>query len=216
MDSKHYHLRELEIARDPKADGHLLPPITSHDRSILDIGCGAGQTLIASNLAPEQRAVGVDVDADALMMGRQIDRSILLVCARAESLPLPSEAFDLVISRVALPYTDIPRAVREIRRVLKRGGRCWLVLHPMSMAVRASVRHLSRGEVRGAIFQLYALLNGWSLHLFGRQFRFPFKTGRSIESCQTRYGIERALRASGMSDISVSRDRHFVISAKRS
>jgi SAM-dependent methyltransferase len=215
-DNRGYHLRELQIARDAAADGHLMPPVTSLDRTILDIGCGAGQTLIASNLASGQRAVGVDVDTEALALGRQLDRSLLLICARAESLPLPSDAFDLVISRVALPYTDIPRAVHEIGRVLKPGGRCWLVLHPMSMAARSSLRHISRGQLKGTVFQLYALLNGISLHFFGRQFAFPFKPNRPFESCQTRRGIERALRASGMAEIRVRRDRHFVITAKRS
>jgi SAM-dependent methyltransferase len=214
-DSRGYHLRELQIARDPAADGHLLPPVTSLDRAILDIGCGAGQTLIGSNLTSEQSAVGVDVDAQALALGRQLHPSLLLICARAESLPLPSDVFDLVISRVALPYTDIPRALHEISRVLKRGGRCWIVLHPMSMAARSTFRHLTRGQIKGTIFQLYTLLNGLSLHLFGRQFPFPFKPNRPFESCQTRRGVERALRASGMVDISVRRDRHFVMTATR-
>jgi SAM-dependent methyltransferase len=215
-DSKDYHLRELQIAQDPGADGHLLPAVTALDRTILDIGCGAGQTLIASNLTPAQRGVGVDVDTEALALGRQLDRSLLLICASAESLPLPNEVFDLVISRVALPYTDIPRAVGEIGRVLKPGGRCWLVLHPMSMGAWSALRHISRGQIKGTVFQLYALMNGLSLHFFGRQFAFPFKPNRPFESCQTRRGIARALRASGLAEISVRRDRHFVITAKRS
>ena len=215
MESERYHLRELEIAQDPRSTRHLLPPISADDRDILDIGCGAGQTLIASKLSRDQRAVGVDVDASALSLGNQLDGSLFLICAGAERLPFAADVFDVAIARVSLPYTDIPAALREIRRVLKPDGRCWLTLHPMSMGINACVRHVLRGQFKGALFQLYALLNGLSLHLLGRLFAFPFATPRRMESCQTQHGMERALRASGFETMQVQRGRHFVVTARR-
>lgn len=210
-----YHLEELAVARDPTAEGHLLPPITARDRRILDIGCGAGQTLIASALRDGQLAVGIDIDVEALALGKTLDASLDFAAARAEELPLASESFDLVVSRVALPYTDIPRAVAEIGRVLADGGSCWLVLHPMSMGVRGALHHLRRGQLQGAAFQLYAVFNGLLLHFAGRQVPFPVGASRRWESCQTRHGIERTLRAAGFSAISVRRRHHFVVSATR-
>lgn len=210
-----YHLRELQIAQDPAAKEHILPQIASIDTKILDIGCGAGQTLIASNLTPEQSAIGVDIDAEALALARKLTTSIAFARARAESLPFPNESFHLVVSRVALPYTNIPQAAREIGRVLKRGGRCWLVLHPMSMTMHHFVSNLCRAEIKGAVFQLYVLLNGLCLHFFGRQFPFVFNPSRPFESSQTRRGMERVLRASGLAEVAVLRDRHFVVMARK-
>ena len=214
-ETRRYHLRELEIAHDAASGDHVLPPIAPSDRMILDVGCGAGQTLSACGLASGQCGVGIDVDPEALALGRSLGHAHALLCARAECLPLPDDVFDLVISRVALPYTDIPRALAEITRVLRPGGRCWLTLHPMSIAARTSLRHLSRGELKGVVFQSYSIVNGLALHFLGRQFAFPIGDRRPYESCQTRRGIERALRAAGLTDVVVRRDRHFVITARK-
>jgi SAM-dependent methyltransferase len=208
------HLAELEVARDPSAPAHILPPIEPHDRAILDVGCGAGQTLIASELAAGTLAVGIDLDRQALALGRTLDQTILFVSGSAESLPFASRTFNLVYSRVALPYTDIPRAVAEIARVLRSGGRCWFTLHPPALAIQDGVRRLLRGQLKGAVLQLYALVNGLVLHLTGRVFRFPFGT-TPLESCQTAGGITRVLRAAGLTDVKVSRGRHFVVAATK-
>jgi ubiquinone/menaquinone biosynthesis C-methylase UbiE len=56
--------------------------------------------------------------------------------AAAEHLPYGNSEFDLVISRVSLPYTDLPKAAREMRRVLRTGGRIWLALHDFRMFKR--------------------------------------------------------------------------------
>ena len=57
---QHYHLRELAIANDPSDPRRNMPHLEETDRRILDVGCGAGQTLIASAPVAEVLAVGVD------------------------------------------------------------------------------------------------------------------------------------------------------------
>ena len=87
-----YHQRELAIALDPQNPARTTPPILPGKHKPIEVG---------HRLAPP---------------------NIRLVCAAGENLPFADERFDLVFSRVALPYMDINRALREIARVLKRGG----------------------------------------------------------------------------------------------
>lgn len=213
MSADDYHLLELSIANSPDDARHVMPTITPKHRRILDVGCGAGQTLIASNLAPGVTAVGVDVDLSALALGRRLNQRIRFALAKGEALPFEGENFDIVFSRVALPYMNVPKALAEMGRVLKAGGDLWLVLHPFSMVRKELVANILRLRLKGAIYHLYVLTNGLALHLFGRQFGFPLSGG--CESFQTVGGIIRALRRAGFEEIEVHRRNFFVVTARK-
>lgn len=209
-----YHLRELAIARDPASPEHVQPEIGPADRTIVDLGCGAGQSLIAAGIGEGRTAIGVDIDLGALALGRTLTTTLHFVAGRAEVLPIASSTVDLVISRVALPYTDVPAALREIGRVLRPGGRCWLALHPPALAWRELIRAIRRASLRAVAYQLYVLANGTSLHLVGRQFAYPLRRTR-FESVQRSDGVRRALIAAGFGSIVVERGRFFVVTAVR-
>lgn len=207
-----YHLSELRIAQDPRAEGHLLPPIPRSCRAVLDVGCGAGQTLIASNLPDGVLACGVDPQVEALALGRTLTDRVHFIASMGEALPFDPGTFDFVLSRVALPYTHIPTAVRELWRVLAPGGQVWLTLHPVSMATTA-LRHGVRAlSARRTVFGLYVLTNALLLHLFGRQIAFPLGH-RRYESVQTDRGIRLALTAAGFTEVRVTRGRFYVVTA---
>ncbi len=138
--SAEYHQRELAIALDLSNPVRTMPPIvpTKHKR-ILDVGCGMGQSLLAAQLPSDVEANGVDCDIGAIEAGRRLAAAnIKLVCARGENLPFEDDYFDLVFSRVALPYMDINKALRKISRVLKGGGDLWLTLHTASMVLSSA------------------------------------------------------------------------------
>src|SRR5215212_5711249 len=135
-DALAYHQLELSIANNPQDPRRILPNVSSQHRRVLDIGYGAGQTLLASNLPKTVFAVGVDLDHSALVYGRQQSTDIRFVCAEGEALPFPENSFDLVICRVALPYMHVSRAITEMSRVLTAEGELWLVLHPFSMTAK--------------------------------------------------------------------------------
>src|SRR3954449_13214466 len=122
-----YHESELRVALDPNNPLRLVPD-TGNAQSILDIGCGAGQTLIA--IGPKKLRVGVDIDTEAVTFGVHWPeaRGIRLGAATGENLPFQPSSFDFVYSRVALPYMHIPTALAEIHRVLRPGGNLWLTL----------------------------------------------------------------------------------------
>lgn len=213
-DTTAYHLCELQIARDPSAPGHLLPPIPPGCRAVLDVGCGAGQTLIGCGLPEDVIACGIDPDVGALALGRRLTDAVRFTAAAAERLPFPDASFDLVLSRVALPYTNIPEALSEAARVLRAGGDVWLCLHGPRMALRTIRQAVRARSARGAIYGAFVLMNGVLLHLSGRQFRWPVGR-RRFESVQTMGGIRRALHRAGFERVSRVPGRFFVVTAKR-
>lgn len=99
--------------------------------TILDIGSGCGiDTMVAAAMAgPTGRAVGIDVTSEMLERARQnlagTDfRNVTFEKASGESLPFPDESFDVVLSNgVFNLIPDKPRALEEVFRVLRPGGR---------------------------------------------------------------------------------------------
>ncbi|HDJ1438511.1 TPA: methyltransferase domain-containing protein [Serratia rubidaea] len=95
---------------------------------VLDLGCGAGH---ASFTAAAQVAQVVAYDLSAQMLAvvaqaaqaRGLD-NIQTQQGMAETLPFADGEFDLVISRYsAHHWHDVGQALREVKRVLKPGGR---------------------------------------------------------------------------------------------
>ena len=209
MSAKDYHLRELAIARSASDSRRVMPPVLRGIRRVLDIGCGAGQTLIAADMGRAYKT-GIDCDFEALQLGRQLCSDIHVVHAAGEALPFRDSTYDLVISRVALPYMHIPTTVREAARVLVPNGRVWFVLHPVSMlSWKRNVLSLRR-----TVFGLYVGLNSLLFHFLGLQIRFPLNRA-TIESVQTCAGMTRCLKAGGFGDIEFQTGTHFVVTARR-
>lgn len=209
---QHYHLEELAIANDASDPRRVVPDLQASDRRILDVGCGAGQTLIASAPGPEVLAVGVDSDHSALQLGTQLTSAVRFVNARGEVLPFVKESFDLVMSRVALPYMNLRIALNEMCRVLREGGRIWLVLHPLDQTLKELRSNLLRIELRAAVYRLWVLSSGITLHYFGKQWSWILKPG-NYESFQTNAGVRRLLTKAGFERIEITRDQHFVVTA---
>ena len=190
-----------------------MPPIlASRHKRILDVGCGMGQTLIASELANDTEAYGVDCDSEAIAAGRLLaPPNVKLLCARGEELPFENAYFDLVFSRVALPYMDINKALREICRVLKRGGDFWLTLHRPSMLFSRAKHSVSAGDVKSAASCAYALLNGALFNYLGIQLSL---FGRK-ETFQTVGGILRATKRAGLICRGIRTAAHFVVQGQK-
>ena len=208
-----YHLGELDIARNVDDARRILPELPETFESILDLGCGIGQTLIACNLQPKTFACGVDVNEEALAYGRKIADHISFVRASGEHLPFADGSFDVVISRVTLPHMHVPKALREISRALKPGGRVWITLYPMSWILCRAGESLKAGNLKNFAFQFYVMTNGAFFHFTGRQFRFPFN--RRCESFQTVKGVIRAMKEAGFENVRAEQNRFFIVTASK-
>jgi ubiquinone/menaquinone biosynthesis C-methylase UbiE len=96
--------------------------------AVLDVGCGDGSLTRAFRRSGAARIAGCDADprmvARAGMEARRAGAEIAYAVARAEQLPFRDDSFDLVTMITVLAFVPEPeRALREIARVLKPGGR---------------------------------------------------------------------------------------------
>jgi len=95
---------------------------------ILDIGTGTGilLPLLHNVLGNEGKIVGLDISEKMLQRARlknQEDNMNYLQAA-VEEIPLLEETFDMAICYASFPhFANKPRALSEIARVLKQGGR---------------------------------------------------------------------------------------------
>jgi ubiquinone/menaquinone biosynthesis C-methylase UbiE len=94
----------------------------------LDVACGPG--IVVEALARDGgEVVGCDITPEMLQRAEQRCAkaglgNVRFVPGRAEALPFDDESFDAVVSRSALHHFVDPAAtLREMARVLKRGGR---------------------------------------------------------------------------------------------
>ena len=102
---------------------------------IVDIGCGAGQTVqqLACRVGPSGRVIGVDIAPRVLQLARSrtaVLGQVQLVQADAATLALPHATADGVYSRFGVMAFDDPvAAFGNFRRFSRRGGRlafvCW-------------------------------------------------------------------------------------------
>ena len=91
---------------------------------ILDIGCGTGRYSTALAAHFNARVIAVDPSEKMLAEARKkVTEAVRYERASAESLPLPDASVDMVFMSMVFHHFDEPdRAVRECRRVLRRGG----------------------------------------------------------------------------------------------
>ncbi len=104
--------------------------------NILDVACGSGEPAIslATLLEGNGDVMGVDISPEPLKIAeeRAAQRGLHNVkfqSADAHNLPFPDNRFDRVTSRLGIMFfADLPRALGEIRRVLRPGGRATLLV----------------------------------------------------------------------------------------
>jgi SAM-dependent methyltransferase len=193
-----YHLAEYRLQ---EVKGQFLPERFLDElgpaSKVLDVGCGAGQTLRRLGpLGPAGR-VGVDVDLEALALGsRLVDgegQAVHLLRASAYRLPFPPGQFTHIVCRAALPWMHQGRALAEMVRVLRPGGLLYCRVEGPGYTVRRLVRGSGLRERAGCLrdlgLGLVLAATGWQ----------PTPGGRFRGSCvfATLRGLSRAIRRAG-------------------
>src|SRR5438105_512101 len=117
MEKGHRPVGEQAIARM-----HISP-----DALVLDVGCGSGwATRLLAELAFTGRVNGIDISDEMIRVAREASRStpnVNFEMASAEQLPFNDSEFTHAFSMESLYYyPSIPKALKEIHRVLKPGG----------------------------------------------------------------------------------------------
>jgi SAM-dependent methyltransferase len=178
-------------------------------RRVLDVGCGAGHELLPFAERLGALCVGADVVPEAGRAGRELfaehaAAARVRFVRAAESLPFADASFDVAVCRLALPYTDNARALKELSRVLRPGGVLLLKIHHARYYVRKLVEGLRAGRPGSSLHAARVLLAGLLYQVTGRQprARLPgretFQTATMLRRELARCGlvIERELRDS--------------------
>ena len=166
--SNHYHASQLATLPDqavaaslgcgnPTALANLQP-----GEIVLDLGSGGGIDVLLSarRVAPGGKAYGLDMTDDMLALARENQRksgitNVEFLKGEIESIPLPKESVDVVISNCVINLSaNKDRVLQEVFRVLKPGGRFAVsdvvVRGPVPADIRRSVE-LWVGCVAGAL-----------------------------------------------------------------
>ena len=101
----------------------------------IDVGCGEGR--VGRALAGRgHRVVALDASPTLARLAATHELSQVTVVGDAAALPLGDASADLVVAFMSLQdVDDLDGSVREIGRVLRRGGMlCMAILHPLSTA----------------------------------------------------------------------------------
>jgi ubiquinone/menaquinone biosynthesis C-methylase UbiE len=159
---------QLEGSSAELYQSYLVPAITAkwaHDlvdraqlhtgETVLDVACGTGVVArLAAKMAAPGHVTGLDVNAGMLAVARGVvneGASVDWMEGSALDLPFPSGHFDVVLCQLGLQFfPDQPRALREMRRVLRGPGRAALsVYSPIDRTPGANAFVCALDEVLG-------------------------------------------------------------------
>lgn len=110
--------------------------------SVLEVGCGSGAVtrIAARHFGARVRIVGADVNAYLLHEARGLARAeglddrVVFEKGDAERLPFADASFDHAFSVTVLEECDADLAMRELRRVVRPGGRVGVIVRGIDMA----------------------------------------------------------------------------------
>ena len=147
---------------------------------MLDLGCGVGHLLTWLTHHTPASGYGIDLSLNSLRTARRGGLHGLSV-ADAAHLPFRDATFDAVVCNGSAHHLpDLDRSLREIRRVLRPGGR--LVLHePVDSPLT--------GFIRGTLFR-----------------RSPYESPADLAQKHTftRAVVENALQGAGFTEIAAA------------
>src|SRR5262249_11535508 len=106
---------------------------------ILDVGCGSGalDRLLAARLGPSARIDAVDVNRFLLRgasdFAAEFGARIRFAPGSALALPFADQTFDCIFSVTVLEECDADRAIAEMVRVARPGGRIGLAVRAIDV-----------------------------------------------------------------------------------
>lgn len=159
---------------------------------VLDVACGTGDFVIAVlNASPASEVIGLDFSEEMLRLACKKVSNATFVQGDVLALPFDAERFDAITVGFGLRnFVDIPKALSEMARVLKPGGR---------LIILEATQPSSR--LKQALFTIYqksvAPLVGW---LTGHPGAYSYLM-RSMQSMPSSQELEAMLTAAGFTSI---------------
>lgn len=96
-------------------------------KTVLDIGCGLGESTVF--LAKHgAKVTGIDISEKALNVGKKlakvhgVNNLVSFKIGDIQKLPYKNESSDIIIGKAVLHHVNLPKAVKEVHRVLKPKG----------------------------------------------------------------------------------------------
>lgn len=98
---------------------------------VLDLGCGDGLNVAIFRETGVKNVVGVDISNDLIKNAQKNNPKNKFYVGSSEKLPFTANAFDIVfVDSVFHHLVNYDKSIREIKRVLKRGGElCFIEPH---------------------------------------------------------------------------------------
>lgn len=120
-------------------------------KNVLCIGCGSG---VDANWLLQNGATsvtGIDISKELIAIGQSQFPELSLHVMDMEKLDLPDNTFDTACSSLAIHYIDdMTTALKEVRRVLKPGGRyVFSCGHPLDTAIERTEDEKAKHRIIG-------------------------------------------------------------------
>ena len=191
-----------KFAGDPaRARASLAASAGMGVKRVLDVGCGAGQELLPFVTEKGALGFGMDIAPTVGRVGHEMyaahapSARVNFLRGTAEDLPFPSGSFDVVICRLALPYTHNERAFAEVSRVLRPNGKYLLKISGVRWYLLELRQAIKSGKIMSMIHATRVLLAGSIYHLTRRQ---PRTRIPSTETFQSEWLLRHELRRHGL------------------
>jgi ubiquinone/menaquinone biosynthesis C-methylase UbiE len=137
--------------------------------SVLDVGCGTGTLAIAAKrrVGPTGTVYGIDASPEMIARAdrkaKKADMEVVFKNGVVEALPFPDAHFDVVLSTLMLHH--LPRkareeCAREMRRVLKPGGRVLTVDFGAAQKKRSFLAHFHHRHGHVDLRDMIEVLSG--------------------------------------------------------
>ena len=200
-----YHL--IEYRSQVEQDG--IRPVLERleingDSSILDFGCGGGQTLLAAFRFNPGRVTGIERDGYAVDFAEFLFRRSGISPGRysflnseINAVSLPEKSFTHIICRLVLYRARVNQALNILNRASKENGRIYILAHSTGYYLsRTGI--ILRNPVWFGYF-LFVFVNGLLFTATGLQLTLKLGRRRLSELFFTEGSLKRALRRNGFS-----------------
>jgi SAM-dependent methyltransferase len=203
-----------KFAGDPaRARASLTASEGMEVKRVLDVGCGAGQELLPFVTDKGAVGFGMDIAQTVGRVGREMyaanapSARVHFLRGTAEQAPFPSGSFDVVICRLALPYTHNQRAFAEVSRLLRPNGLYLLKISGVRWYLLELNQAVKTGNVMSMIHATRVLVAGSIYHLTRRQ---PRSRLPSTETFQSEWLLRHELKRHGLAIAGKSPDSNPV------